>query len=129
MRKIGICDDNKAVVETLSSICTSYYGNTKICIDIFHSGEEILRSHRNYDAIFLDIELINMNGIEVAQEIRKTDIDVLIIIVSGYEAYKSHAFPIHAFDFIDKPINADKINKVLDEVELYCSKKNKADYL
>lgn len=129
MRKIGICDDNEAVTKMLTSICRSYYNDTRICIDIFHSGEEMLRSSRHYDILFLDIELGNMNGIETAKEIRKTDIDVFIVIVSGYDAYKSLAFPIHAFDFIDKPVDEDKICRVLDEIELYYNKKSHVHYL
>ena len=53
-------------------------------ISIFNSGEDFIKSKVKYDCIFLDIEMINLNGIEIATMIRNYDLDTYIIIVSGF---------------------------------------------
>lgn len=128
MRKIGICDDNCQVVDRIKDICNNFYGNENVRINCFYSGESLLVSQQHFDVLFLDIELDNINGIETALKIRKTDMDVLIIIVSAYEDYKKEAYPIHAFDFIDKPIEEDRFHYVLNEIEVYHKKKNAVEY-
>ena len=50
----------------------------------FNSGEDFIKSKVKYDCIFLDIEMINLNGIEIATMIRNYDLDTYIIIVSGF---------------------------------------------
>lgn len=129
MRKIAICDDNKAIVDKIYTLCIQFYDIDKVELECFYSGEELLLSNKHFDIIFMDMELDNLNGIETAQEIRKTDIDVLIVIVSGFEAYKKLAYPIHAFDFIDKPIDNYKLINVLKEAELYYVKKMNIVYI
>lgn len=124
MRKIAICDDQKEIVEFIRDTCEKFYFQKDIVnITCFESGEAIVRNEKHFDAIFLDVELENMNGIEAGLQIRKTDHDVLIIMISGHEKYKLKAYPLHVFDFLDKPFTEKNIFNVLKEVENYCNKK------
>ena len=93
--------------------------NKKIECYHFYSGEDLLRSSEHFDVIFLDIEMENMNGMETAAEIRKTDTDVVIVILSGYAIYKNQAYALHVFDYIDKPVEENKILNILEEIERY----------
>ncbi len=129
MIKIAICDDNSYVIDAIKMSCFNYYSENKVDVVSFMSGEHLLQSNNHFDLIFLDVELQNMNGLEVAKEIRKTDLHVLIVMVSGHASYKNAAFPLHVFDFLDKPITAQAIRNVLVEVDKYYSTKNKQSYL
>lgn len=66
--------------------------------------------------IFLDINMKDMNGFEVLQNI-KTEPKPVVIFVTAHDNYASKAFDFEAFDFLLKPFKDDRffrtINKVL----------------
>ena len=86
--KFAICDDDIQFCNKIKSYIIEYYGENKVEISIFNSGEDFIKSKVKYDCIFLDIEMINLNGIEIATMIRNYDLDTYIIIVSGFPKYK-----------------------------------------
>ncbi|MGX8851065.1 LytR/AlgR family response regulator transcription factor [Amedibacillus sp. YH-ame10] len=124
MRKIAICDDQKEIASFIEDVCRKYYHQKDmVSISYFESGEALLNSEQHFDAMFLDVELEHLNGIETGFEIRKTDHDVLIIMISAHEKYKMDAYPLHVFNFLDKPFTERAIFEVLEKVEEYCDKK------
>lgn len=130
MREIAICDDQKEIVEFIKAACQKFYlQNNIVSISCFESGEALIYSKKHFDAIFMDIELENLNGIETGLEIRKTDHDVLIIMISAHEKYKMDAYPLHTFDFLDKPFTEKDIFGVLSKVENYCDKKKEHTFV
>lgn len=68
------------------------------------------------DLIFLDINMKDMNGFEVLQNV-KIEPKPLVIFVTAHDNYASRAFDFEAFDFLLKPYKDDRffrsINKVL----------------
>lgn len=56
-----------------------------------------------------------MNGIETALNMRKYYIDTLLIFLTTSSDHMAEAFPCHAFDYIMKPINTERLYKTLDE--------------
>lgn len=121
MIDIAIVDDSQILCEYIRECCLNYYLENKedISVDIFLNGTSLLESNKQYDFIFLDIELGIDNGIEIAKRLRKRDKQVQIIIISGYEKYKFDAYSIHCFDYIDKPITFEKISLILKEISEY----------
>ena len=49
-----------------------------------------------------------MTGLEVAQELQRRFLDLIIVFVSGYTQYVSSAFRLNTFQFLLKPID-DKV--------------------
>lgn len=110
MLKIAICDDNlpltSEIEKLLTSISQRYY--IKIDISIFFDGKTLyssIRSGNNYDLVYLDIEMNDMNGIEVAHLIRSREIPAVLIYISAYESYYRQLFEVEPFRFILKPID------------------------
>lgn len=130
-RNIAICDDDKDILRLFTNTCKTYYSDKIINanIDDFSSGEDLLKSEKKYDYILLDIEMDNLNGIEVSEEIRKTDIDTMIVIISGYPKYKNRAYSAHVFDYLDKPVNGNKLINLLNELERYMMKKIEKNFV
>ena len=77
--KFAICDDDIQFCNRIKSYIIEYYGANKVEISIFNSGEDFIKSKVKYDCIFLDIEMINLNGIEIATIIRNYDLDTYIV--------------------------------------------------
>lgn len=53
-----------------------------------------------------------MDGIKTAKKIRKIDKNVVIIYVSGYEAYAIETFEVNPFRFIVKPVKKEMFEKI-----------------
>mgnify|MGYP001091552074 FL=1 len=67
------------------------------------------------DAVILDIKMPRMDGLEVLSEIRKRRIDAPVIVVSGHGTIATalEATRRGAFDFMEKPLESDRVLLVL----------------
>ncbi|MEN8076680.1 response regulator [Clostridioides difficile] len=77
MIKIGICDDDKNIVSKIKTYINEY-SKEKFIINTYNSGEELLSLNEKFDVIFLDIDMIGIDGIETAKRLRIYDKDVKI---------------------------------------------------
>lgn len=121
MLKIALCDDNVQMLKILKSEIANYCKNKdlKLHINTYTQGSKLLEAKKHYDIIFLDIEIDETNGIELGKQIRKYDKSTKIIYVTAYPDYQSHAFSVHAFAYLVKPIGSKEICSVMDEILLY----------
>ena len=72
------------------------------CIDLYNSPSELEKSDKLYDIVFLDVEMRNTTGIEVAKRINKEAENCLIFFVTNYETYLDEALNVRAFRFWKK---------------------------
>ena len=85
------------------------------------SGKEGLRKlteRKDFDLIFLDIKLPDLNGLDVLEQIKKTfpHTKVIIITAFGSPEAKQEALERGASAFLDKPIQIDEMTRLADEV-------------
>jgi DNA-binding response OmpR family regulator len=110
---ILIVDDELGVRESLRMILNPYY-------DIYTApdGEAALNimRGRKIHLITLDLNMPKLSGIETLREIRKIDIQVPIIIITGYGTQKDEeeALLYGVRDFISKPFSASDIITMID---------------
>lgn len=127
MIRIAICDDNKRIAEKTKEYVEGWEGEKSICI--YHSGEELLKEKRTFDLIFLDIDMPEIDGIETAKNIRKYNKCVKIIYLTSFTEYVNLAFQVHAFAYLNKPINEEEIHKQLKEVTSYMREERKDEFI
>ncbi|MBR6959339.1 MAG: response regulator transcription factor [Clostridiales bacterium] len=117
---IAIVDDNNSDIEQLSPILQDYasLNLTDISIDPYNDPEEFISSYApfRYTAIFMDIYMNGKNGIDAAGKIREMDPDALIIFLTTSEDHMPSAFSLHAFDYVIKPANKDRIFRLMDDI-------------
>ena len=67
------------------------------------------------DLVLLDIKMPGMDGMEVLPRLHKTRSDLPVVIISGHGTIQTavEATRLGAFDFIEKPIDADRILLVI----------------
>lgn len=125
MIKVAICDDDKEFRKNMHSIVEKHFltKERSVWIVEFKNGNRLLASHVRFDIIFLDIEMPGLNGIETALKLRKWDVNSKIVYVTNYENYKASAYKVHAFDYIDKPIETATVAAVLDDIIYYLDNK------
>mgnify|MGYP003558029937 CR=1 FL=1 len=72
----------------------------------------------DHDIYFLDIEMGDISGIELAKRIRKEQGDSgkrsIIIFVTGFREYMEDAFDVNAYHYLVKPVKEEKFFTVLD---------------
>ena len=119
---IALCDDDMQVTDIYKRILESYsiQKNIDFKIDLFSSGRELLEKYScgiSYNAVFLDIELSNENGIEIANSIRLNyDKSAYIIFISNYPKYMLESFSVHPYSFLKKPVSEEQLFKQLDDI-------------
>jgi len=70
------------------------------------------------DLVFLDIEMPNGNGIELAKRLRINRISVKIVIISGKQDYAIEAIKVSVFDYLVKPYNPEELKTILNKTKL-----------
>lgn len=117
MYRIAVCDDEKMLREEVKKLILEW--DSTLEVELYSSGEELLDNYRACQVIFLDIDMGGMNGIEAGKRIRQMDREVKIIYLTAYRDYVAGAFEVHAFQYMVKPINREKLFLILEEIFLY----------
>lgn len=102
--EIAICDQMKEYLERFSR-----EQDFPVEIHVFPSGEEIyaaLAKGATFDLIFLDIQMYQISGIDVAKAIREHQRDLLtqIVYISAKREYAMELFETHPLNFLVKPV-------------------------
>ena len=120
MTKILIIDDEAPIRRVLRDILE----NENYQVEDVSSGEEALQQvkEQDFDAIFCDIKMTGMDGLETLQAIRQES-DVPFIMLSGHASIDEavEAIKIGAYDFISKPPD---LNRLLITLRNALDKKN-----
>lgn len=104
--RLLIVDDEYGIVDTLKTYFASFYE-----ILIAYSGTEALQKIRNRpDLILLDINMPDMDGLTLCQEIRKHITCPILFLTARVEsADKIIGFQVGADDYIIKPFDLDEL--------------------
>lgn len=130
--KIAVCDDDKATREHISSLIKEQIRDAKIMT--FATGEEMLKVQSDFDISFLDVEMGEISGMDVANQIRQEEhgnTKSIIIFVTGFEKYMNSAFDVSAFHYLLKPIDEKKFRHVFRRAlnELYAAREGTKRYV
>jgi DNA-binding LytR/AlgR family response regulator len=116
--KIAIVDDQAVERERLKALLQAYAQQRKtplICSE-FGSGEEFLQQYAayRYSAVFLDVFMDGMTGIETAKKIRESDKDTVLFFLTTSESHYSDAFSVFASAYFEKPCRQEELFRALD---------------
>lgn len=107
MYKIAVVDDELLCCKKLETYFAQYAEKTKEQFQIrcFQRGTTFLDEYeRDFDLVFLDIDMPGLNGMQTAKELRLMDEDVGIIFVTNLARYALYGYEVNALDFIVKPV-------------------------
>jgi two-component system, LytTR family, response regulator len=82
------------------------------------SGEEALRtlSERPVDAVFLDVRMPGIDGLELARVLRRFEAPPPVVFVSAYETGAVGAFELKALDYLMKPVSSRRLAEAVERV-------------
>lgn len=118
--KIAICDDDSRTAHQLEmAILHSQRG--KFEIEVYNNPVRLANAPalNSYDAFFLDIEMPELNGVQLAQKIRASGNQNPIIFLTSYKQYMEEVFRLQTFDYLIKPIQATGLDSVIERLLHY----------
>jgi two-component system, NtrC family, nitrogen regulation response regulator NtrX len=109
MKSILIIDDESEICESIKMIL-EYEGYEVDYSTSAIKGIEKIDSNK-FSCLLLDIQMPEMNGFEVLKKIKEKNLAVSVIIISAHGSVENaiKATKLGAFDFIEKPIDRDKL--------------------
>ena len=107
--KILVIDDERSIRNTLKEIL-EFEGHTIATAEDGKQGLDMALND-SYDAIFCDIKMPNMDGLEVLAALAESESDTPIIMISGHGDIDTAVDCIKkgAYDFIQKPLDLNRI--------------------
>lgn len=108
--RIAIVDDEEIYLEQVSekieNFKRTYKGTTNLKVDTYQRGKEFLDvfTHKPYDLIYLDIELSDINGVQLAHLIHEKNMATMIIFMTSHMNYIHQSYVVNAFQYLTKPL-------------------------
>lgn len=118
--RIAYCEDETAQAELVRTMIRQWADSRQKSVEVvlFGSAEEFLFKNDDfpYDVVFLDIAMRQINGVELARTIRKKDKKLPIAFLTADKAFAIEGYEVHAVRYLLKPITAEKLENLLDEL-------------
>jgi DNA-binding NtrC family response regulator len=128
MAKILVIDDERSIRNTLKDIL----GLEGHKVEVAEDGEQgfTMASGTKFDAVFCDIKMPKMDGMEVLDKLRENSPETPIVMISGHGDVDTAVESIKkgAFDYIQKPLDLNRLlvtlRNALDRSNLVVETKN-----
>src|SRR6188768_3952631 len=110
-----IVDDEPYCCEVLSTLLEKYCKEVSV-VAVCHSGIEAIKAINEHQPalIFLDVEMPNMNGFEMLEQLTAINFD--LIFTTSFDQYALKAFRVSAIDYLLKPIDREELQKAVKKL-------------
>ena len=118
LKNVLIVDDNAINLQVASKLVKAYGVNVKTCF----SGEDalkLLKQTSDYDLIFLDIMMPNMDGVELLKRIRKEydykNYPIVALTADALTGMREKYLALGFDEFLAKPIDKNELNEIINK--------------
>jgi len=112
--RILIADDEKSIVDMLMK----YLEGKSLLMDQALDGDKALSliKEKDYDIIFLDMNMSGLTGLEITKYIKKNNIRAKVVILTGYLDLNEHFCKTFGADeYLEKPVDLKIIGEIIDK--------------
>ena len=95
---VGICDSEKLLCDELKRLIMDIKPNWNI--SVYNNELDLLKNVDKEYILILDIDIPEMDGIKIAESIRKKNKDIEIIFLSNHYKFMQEAFKVRVFRFL-----------------------------
>jgi len=117
--RFAICEDDPTMQQQLADAIADWAKSRIIQADVlcYPSAETFIIAwpELSFDLAFLDIQMQNMTGIDLAEYIRKTDQNMMIVFVTSHSQYVFDGYNVNALNYLVKPLSHAKLLPILDK--------------
>lgn len=116
MLRAVLLDDEKPALNVLNKVIGER--NDVQVVGVYTDPTEMLKDVWGLmpDLIFLDIEMPEMNGLELAARLLELHENIEVVFVTAYRQYALEAFRVHALDYLLKPIDPHLLHRTIERV-------------
>ena len=110
-----IVEDNPFMATVLHDMLLQHASDIA-AVDVVHTGHEALAliAASKPNVVFLDIELPDMTGFELLQQVG--DISFKTVFTTSHSHYAIKAFRFNALDYLVKPINESELKEAIQRI-------------
>ena len=123
--RIGIVDDEKEAREQLRAVIRRFEEEHQMefAVQEYDSARAYLSDpHNDCDILYLDIDMPEMTGMELAERIRETNGEMILIFCTNLQQFALNGYSVSALGFLVKPVQwyshqlyLDRALKVLEK--------------
>ena len=123
---IAVVDDSKTDLELFLKLVGAYgkKHHRAIYIQGFTCGEDFLKEFQKgkFSAVFLDIYMDGINGVETAKAIRQKDEEVRLFFTTTSADHLADGFAVEATHYLFKPLTEEKIREAMHRLRDFFAK-------
>jgi DNA-binding LytR/AlgR family response regulator len=114
--RVLVVDDEQPAVDELTWLLRQQRE-----ISVLHSATSAsaalrLLDEQTVDVVFLDIEMPDLTGLELARVLRRFSAPPAIVFVTAFERHAVDAFEVKAVDYVLKPIRTDRLDETMRRI-------------
>jgi DNA-binding LytR/AlgR family response regulator len=115
--RIAICDDKMPLHDDLKKHLEEYALKRHLVLvyDDYTKGSDLVASDIEYDIIFMDYKMDDLDGLETSRRIRKKNVKSAIIFLTSFSSIVFDTFEVNAYRFLVKPIDMEKLSSAMDD--------------
>ncbi|MEG0805283.1 MAG: LytTR family DNA-binding domain-containing protein [Lachnospiraceae bacterium] len=118
MIRIATCDDSMIDQNILKKMVNEIIKDRDLGCEIttYTNGEQLLESYHpgQFDLIFMDIYMKDINGIETARRIREIDVEVEVVFCTSSSEFLLAGYDLFALGYLLKPFKRGKLVAIID---------------
>jgi two-component system, LytTR family, response regulator len=109
-------DDERTQLEDLARLLRTFPLVEEVECAFDGHDALIKASEQRYDAIFLDVRMPDLDGVELGRVLRRFSEPPQLVFVSAYDSGAVDAFELHALDYLRKPVSRLRVEEALGRV-------------
>ena len=109
-------DDEHTQLEDLARLLRSVPSVKEVECAFDGHGALVKASSQHYDAIFLDVRMPDLDGLELGRVLRRFAMPPELVFVSAYDSPAVEAFELRALDYLRKPVSRRRVEEAVDRV-------------
>ena len=124
---IGICDDEAYFAEELYALVYTCGNEYKLdfVINTYLDAEELVTQieskEKEYDILFLDVEMPKITGLDATRRLRATGYDGIVCFVTSHEQYALESYNLDGWGYLVKPAQYEDVKKLIKKAVIQIS--------
>lgn len=125
MLKIAICEDNKALLNSIVTLINKILFKNNLDAEIIVASTNVSKFESFIENVHVDIFFLDINlngektGFELAKKIREKNLLSYIVFITGHFEYILQAFKVQSFDYLVKPVNYESLEDCIKRMFLH----------
>jgi two-component system LytT family response regulator len=113
--KAIVVDDERLIVEHIDRLLADAGIEVLGCCTNPYEALQLAKALQP-DVLFLDIEMPEMSGLEIAEQVYADNLNIEIVFITAFNQYALDAFRVNALDYLLKPVAEKELNRSLERI-------------